>query len=71
VYSYFIGVQHSASRDFTVELNALGSLGQQALIATSVVNRELSVPFADRPFSNLAGRFNPSVAHVSYRLEPR
>ena len=66
VHSYFIGVQHSASRDFTVELNALDSLGRK-LIATDVVNRELSVPLADRPFRNLAGRFNPAVADVSYR----
>jgi hypothetical protein len=66
VQSYFFGVQQQVTRDFTLELNTLGSLGRK-LITTDVVNRDLSIPFADRPISNLQGRFNPSVAEVSYR----
>jgi hypothetical protein len=66
VQSYFLGLQRQLSRDLTVEVNTLGSAGRK-LITTDVINRNLSVPLAARPFSNLQGRFNPSVADVSYR----
>jgi len=64
VHSYFFGLQHQVTRDFTLELNALGSLSRK-LIATDVVNRDVSVPLV--PFTNPNGRFNPAVAEISYR----
>src|SRR5260221_3255139 len=64
VQSYFLGVQHQVTRDLALELNALGSLSRK-LITTDVINRALSVPSV--PFTNSSGRFNPSVAEISYR----
>src|SRR5262249_11857104 len=64
VQSYFLGVQHQVTRDFALELNALGSLSRK-LVTTDVINRIQSVPRVD--FLNSDGRFNPSVADISYR----
>lgn len=63
VQSYFLGVQRQVSRDLTFELNAVGSLWRK-LIASDVINRNLSVPSV--LFINPNGRFNPAVAEISY-----
>jgi len=64
VESYFLGVQHQVTRDFSLELNALGSLSRK-LITTDLINRAASVPRVN--FLNSDGRFNPAVADISYR----
>ena len=57
VYSYFAGVQHAVSGNFTAEMNALGSYGRR-LITTDIVNRD---------FSTATGRYNPSLPDIAYR----
>ena len=58
--NYFLGVQRELTRDWTLEVNTLGSLGR-GLITTDIVNRQFSLPV--RPF----GRFNDDLPDISYR----
>jgi len=57
VKSYFAGVQHQLTDNFSLELNALGSYGRN-LITTDIINRD---------FSTLAGRYNPNLPDIAYR----
>ena len=56
-YSYFTGVQHSVTSNFSLEVNALGTYGRK-LITTDVINRDFTV--AD-------GRVNPALGDINYR----
>ena len=67
VHSYFFGVQHRATENLTLEVNALGSLGRK-LITTDLINRPFSVVVpTERFFDNPLGRFNPNLPDISYR----
>ncbi|HTM50304.1 MAG TPA: carboxypeptidase regulatory-like domain-containing protein [Bryobacteraceae bacterium] len=57
VHSYFFGVQQQLTDNWTLEVNAPGSLGRK-LIVTDIVNR---------PYSNGVARFNEDLGPVSYR----
>jgi hypothetical protein len=50
------------TRDWTLEVNGLGSLGRK-LIATDIVNRQFSLPLSQ----TARGRFNPDLPDISYR----
>ncbi|HYL39120.1 MAG TPA: carboxypeptidase regulatory-like domain-containing protein [Bryobacteraceae bacterium] len=56
-HSYFAGIQHRVTDNFTLEVNGLGSYGRR-LITTDIINRD---------FSTLAGRYNPNLADIAYR----
>ncbi len=61
--NYFFGVQRELTRDWTIEINTLGSLGR-SLVTTDFVNRQFSLPFsAESP----QGRFNSELPDISYR----
>jgi hypothetical protein len=64
--SWFVGVRHQAGEALSVEVNALGSLGRR-LITTDLVNRDYSLPPAERVAGNATGRLNPSFFGVNYR----
>jgi hypothetical protein len=57
-YSYFAGMQHRLTNDFTIEVNALGTYGRD-LIATDVINRDFTTPDG--------GRVNPAFSNINYR----
>jgi Carboxypeptidase regulatory-like domain/TonB-dependent Receptor Plug Domain len=61
--NYFLGLQYRPAENFTIEVNALGSLGRR-LITTDLVNRRNSVPYVP---GNITGQFNPSLPEMSYR----
>jgi hypothetical protein len=56
-YSYFAGVQHYITNNFTLEVNTLGTYGRK-LITTDVINRDFTVA---------AGRVNPALGDINYR----
>ena len=56
-YSYFAGLQHRLARDFSIEVNGLGTYGRN-LITTDVINR---------PFTTAGGRLNPHLPNINYR----
>ena len=56
-YSYFAGVQHSFTSNFTLDVNALGTYGRK-LITTDVINRDFTV---------VDGRINPALGNINYR----
>lgn len=58
VQSYFFGVQRQATEHWTVEVNALGSLGRK-LITTDIVNRPFSV----------GGPTGLTIISVTFRIE--
>ena len=60
---YFFGVQHELTRDWTLEINTLGSLGRN-LVTTDFVNRQFSLPFSPE---SPQGRFNSELPDISYR----
>jgi hypothetical protein len=60
--SYFAGVQHRITDNFTVEVNGLGTYGRQ-LITTDIINRPFSV---DRGIGNPTS-INPDLPEISYR----
>jgi hypothetical protein len=64
--SWFLGVRHQAARNLVVEANALGSLSRR-LVTTDVVNRDYSLPPAERGPGNGTGRLNPAFFNVNYR----
>jgi Carboxypeptidase regulatory-like domain/TonB-dependent Receptor Plug Domain/TonB dependent receptor len=56
--SYFAGIQHRVTNDFTIEVNGLGTYGRN-LITTDVINRQ---------FTTLDGNsVNPNLPDVNYR----
>jgi len=55
--SYFAGMQHRLTNDFTIEVNGLGTYGRN-LITTDVINREFTTP---------GGRVNPAFPNINYR----
>jgi hypothetical protein len=57
VKSYFAGVQHRFTDNFTLDVNGLGSYGR-SLITTDIINRDFSTP---------TGRFNPNLPDIAYR----
>jgi hypothetical protein len=57
VLSYFAGIEHRFSPQFTFELNSLGSYGDR-LITTDIINRD---------FSTLNGQYNPALPEMAYR----
>jgi outer membrane receptor protein involved in Fe transport len=56
--SYFAGIQHRVTNDFTIEVNGLGSYGRN-LTTNDIINREFTT--AD------GGRVNPNLPDVNYR----
>jgi hypothetical protein len=56
-YSYFTGVQHRITDNFTVEVNGLGTYGWR-LITTDIINRD---------FSLVTGRYNSNLPEIAYR----
>ena len=58
--NYFFGVQRELTRNWTVDVNTLGSLGR-GLITTDLVNRQFSLAMGP------LGRFNDDLPDVSYR----
>jgi Carboxypeptidase regulatory-like domain/TonB-dependent Receptor Plug Domain len=56
-YSYFAGIQHYVTNNFTVEINGLGTYGRD-LITTDVINRDFTVA---------GGRANPDLGNINYR----
>jgi hypothetical protein len=60
--SYFAGVQHRITDNFTVEVNGLGTYGRR-LITTDIINRPFSV---DRGIGNPTS-INPDLPEISYR----
>ena len=58
IHSYFVGVQRELTRQWTLEVNALGSLGRK-LITTDLVNRQFSVGGTQR--------YNPQLPDLAYR----
>ncbi len=61
-HSYFAGVQHRITDNFTVEVNGLGTYGRR-LITTDIVNRDFSV---DRGIGNPTS-YNPDLPDIAYR----
>lgn len=55
--SYFAGIQHRITDNFTAEVNGLGSYGSK-LITTDIINRDFSTP---------TGRYNPDLTDIAYR----
>ena len=41
--SYFAGIQHRVTNDFTIEVNGLGTYGRN-LITTDIINRQFTLP---------------------------
>ena len=62
VQSYFAGMQHRITDNFTVEVNGLGSYGRR-LITTDIVNRDFSV---NRGIGNPTN-YNPDLPEIFYR----
>jgi hypothetical protein len=60
--SYFAGVQHRITDNFTVEVNGLGTYGRR-LTTTDIINRDFSV---DRGIGNPTS-INPDLPEISYR----
>jgi outer membrane receptor protein involved in Fe transport len=60
--SYFAGVQHRITDNFTVEVNGLGTYGRR-LITTDIINRPFSV---DRGIGNPTS-IDPDLPEISYR----
>jgi hypothetical protein len=60
--SYFAGVQHRITDNFTVEVNGLGTYGRE-LITTDIINRPFS---ADRGIGNPTS-IDPDLPEISYR----
>lgn len=56
-YSYFTGIQHRITNDFSLEVNGLGTYGRN-LITTDVINRAFTTP---------SGRVNPDLPNINYR----
>ena len=56
--SYFAGIQHRVTNDFTIEVNGLGTYGRN-LITTDIINREFTT--AD------GNRVNPNLPDINYR----
>ncbi len=61
-HSYFAGVQHRITDNFTVEVNGLGTYGRR-LITTDIINRDFSV---NRGIGNPTS-YNPNLPQISYR----
>jgi len=61
-HSYFAGVQHRITDNFTVEVNGLGTYGRR-LITTDIINRDFSV---NRGIGNPTS-VNPDLPEISYR----
>jgi hypothetical protein len=57
VKTYFAGVQHRITDNFSVDINGLGSYGRR-LITTDIINRDFSTP---------EGRYNPNLPDIAYR----
>lgn len=57
VKSYFAGVQHRFTDNFTLDVNGLGSYGRR-LVTTDIINRDFSTP---------TGRYNPDLPDIAYR----
>ena len=62
-HSYFAGVQHRVTDNFTVEVNGLGTYGRR-LITTDIINRPFSV---NRGIGNPSTSINPELPEISYR----
>jgi hypothetical protein len=56
--SYFAGIQHRVTNDFTIEVNGLGTYGRN-LITTDVINRQFTTPDGNS--------VNPNLPDVNYR----
>jgi len=56
--SYFAGVQHRVTNDFTIEVNALGTYGRN-LVTTDVINRQFTTPDGNS--------VNPNLPDINYR----
>ena len=61
-HSYFAGVQHRITDNFTVEVNGLGTYGRE-LITTDIINRDFSV---NRGIGNPTS-YNPALPEIAYR----
>ena len=59
-HSYFAGVQHRITDNFTLEVNGLGTYGRR-LITTDIVNRQFSV------LRSGSQRYNVNLPDVAYR----
>jgi len=56
--SYFAGIQHRVTNDFTIEVNGLGTYGRN-LITTDIINREFTTTDGNR--------VNPNLPDINYR----
>ena len=61
-HSYFAGVQHRITDNFTVEVNGLGTYGRR-LITTDIINRDFSVDRADGKGTG----YNQNLPQIAYR----
>jgi hypothetical protein len=58
ITSYFAGIQHHVTNDFTIEVNGLGTYGRN-LITTDVINRQFTLPDGSS--------VNPNLPDINYR----
>jgi hypothetical protein len=62
----FLGIRQSVTEHLSLEMNLVRARGRE-LVTTDVVNRPLSIPLSQTPFTNPQGYLNPKLPMLAYR----